>query len=480
MDVLTLSQQIKGKLIGNNKPINGFFNLLSDAKEGDVVIRHWVDETGIKIASEKNVSCFITQDPRGTAQKIAEELNLSLIIVDKIELANAFALKWTINEFARDSVRLVVTGTNGKSTTTHIIYNILKEGGFNVFTNTDSKSEFNTLIDPMVAKKLGDYCQDINGYNSQLDYVVIEVSEVQGWFDKVMHDHALLMTRAIQPEVVVITNVAMDHIGLVNSIEEAFKEISGAIKALDKGCAILNQEDPQVMDMQQFLSQDSEIFTYGNNSKLQYKDHGIFYKDNLFLERSRLPFTSSHFIQNTLAAISACIYLEIPMDIIKRGVYNYKPLKRRFSILNTSPTIIDDFAHNPEGIKATIKSTAEITSGKLWIVCAIRGSRGDEINLINSKALVEAINEIHNLEINLIITNSAEAVDQNNTVKNHENRIFVNALENSKVNYSFYKRLDDSLRQVLLLADENDTILLIGAQGMDTAEKILNRFLLKK
>ncbi|MBU4547323.1 MAG: Mur ligase family protein, partial [Euryarchaeota archaeon] len=330
LETYYLAREIKGELIGDNKILKGVFNLLSDAKEGDMVIRHWVDENGIKIAAKKKVGCFIAQNPQGKAREMALKLGLNLIIVDKIELANAFALKWTIEKFAPDSKRVAITGTNGKSTTTHFIYHILKEGGYVVFTNTDSKSEFNTLIDPMVAKNISDFYQEHQGV--KIDYLVIEVSEVQGWFDKVMKDHALLMTRAINPQVVVITNVALDHIGLVNSLDEAFEEISGGIKALDKGVAVLNHEDEMVVKMQQLLNFSVESFFYGEGSELEFKDSGIFYRGELLLEKSRLPFTSPHFIQNTLAAISACISLNIPLETIKKGVYTYKPLKRRFSI----------------------------------------------------------------------------------------------------------------------------------------------------
>ena len=55
------------------------------------------------------------------------------------------------------------------------------------------------------------------------------------------------------------------------------------------------------------------------------------------------------------ASIAACLAINIPKDVIINGIKSYSPLKRRFSILNQKPLIIDDFAHNPDGIKATIK-----------------------------------------------------------------------------------------------------------------------------
>ena len=63
-------------------------------------------------------------------------------------------LKWAVKNFAKESFRVVVTGTNGKSTTAHMIYRILTLAGYNTYTNTDAKSEFNTLIDPVVAVQI--------------------------------------------------------------------------------------------------------------------------------------------------------------------------------------------------------------------------------------------------------------------------------------------------------------------------------------
>ena len=58
--------------------------------------------------------------------KLLKNLKFLIIITPKIEFANAFALKWAVKSFAKDSLRVVVTGTNGKSTTAHMIYTILK------------------------------------------------------------------------------------------------------------------------------------------------------------------------------------------------------------------------------------------------------------------------------------------------------------------------------------------------------------------
>ncbi len=132
------------------------------------------------------------------------------------------------------------------------------------------------------------------------------------------------------------------------------------------------------------------------------------------MSKDELPFISPHFIQNTLAAVGVAMALKIDPVIIKKAISSYKALNRRFSVLYESPLIIDDFAHNPEGIRFTIKSAAEMASGDLYLVSAIRGSRGVPINQVNAEAIVEGLKGIKH---HLIITSSVETVDQANLVQ---------------------------------------------------------------
>lgn len=460
-----LARQINGKLMGNNVPINGIFNILKDSKKGDVVIRHRIDENGVEMASERGVSSIITQNPTEKAVEAAELLGLPLIFCDKIELANAFAIKWAVQKYAEDALCIVVTGTNGKSTTTHLIYNILEEAGYNAYTNTDSLSEFNTLIDPMVAKQIAEF-------PGKIEAMAIEVSEVQGWMDRIMESHAQIMTTALDPQMVVLTNVALDHIGLVNSLEEAFEEISGSIKGFKGDFVVLNSDDPLIKKMEKFVPSSAKVVFYGSGSDLESRHEGIFHKGLMILEKEELPFKSPHFIQNILAAVAAALTLDIDLDTIKKAVLNYKPLDRRFIELSQNPLIIDDFAHNPDGIKATIKSAAELTRGKLYLVSAIRGSRGEAINQSNAAAVAEGLEGVN---YQLIVTSSVEVVDQANLVKSSEKNIFIETLENRGLNCIFHEKLCDALKYTIESSKKTDTILLIGAQGMDPAEGILRR-----
>lgn len=473
VDICELVKAVDGKIVGNDEffSIDGFtgrFTFLNDAHTGDIVVRHWINGTGIEMAFNKNIACLITQNPKDGAIEAAERLNFPLIITDKIELANAYALSHSIDKYSPTSTNIVITGTNGKSTTSHMIYHILNNAGYHVLTNTDSESEFNTLIDPMVSKLISDEVKA----NGKLDYLVIEVSEVQGWLGKLMENHAALMSKAIRPKVGVITNIAMDHIGLVNSIEDVFDEIKAVPEAIGEGITILNYDDELVRKL------DAKNPFYTSMSELQ-KDNSVYfdgeaivYNGNSILKIDELPFTGSHFIQNILSAVGACISLGIYMDDIVEGVKTYKALNRRFAKLNDEPLIYDDFAHNPDGIRATISETLKLLpkNQKLHVACAIRGSRGVEINQLNVDALVESMSD----DIELYLSSSNDVVNDLNFVEDSEREVFFNTLNENDIKFTHFINLKDCLTEVYKNADKNDIILLIGAQGMDPAESLLS------
>ncbi len=474
MNIQDLANSINGQIKGSDNfftDFTGRFLFLNNASKGDIVIRHWIDEKGVEISSSKEISCLITQNPKDGALEKAEELNFPLIVVDKIELASAYALKHAISNFSPDSKNVIITGTNGKSTTSHLIYHILDNAGFRVFTNTDSESEFNTLIDPMVANLIASEVIE----NGPLDYLVIEVSEVQGWLGNLMKNHAYMMADAVGADVGVITNIAMDHIGLVNSIDEVFDEIRAVPDAI-KDSLILNHDDELVMKVE-----SSKNNYYCSMSPLEdskqavYYDNGIIYDGEVILKDEELPFNSYHFIQNILSAVGACIALGIDVEDIRKGVKSYKSLNRRFSRLNEKPLIVDDFAHNPDGIKATIKETLKIVpeGKKLHVACSIRGSRGVDINRLNVEALVESYSE----NMDLTISSSIDVVDNLNTVTPEEKEVFFNTLNKNNIDFKHFDTLEETLKNVCGSASDEDVILLIGAQGMDPAEGILKDIL---
>jgi UDP-N-acetylmuramyl tripeptide synthase len=159
------------------------------------------------------------------------------------------------------------------------------------------------------------------------------------------------------------------------------------------------------------------------------------------------------------------------LEVIVEGVKSYKALNRRFAKLSEDPLIYDDFAHNPDGIKATISETLKLLpeNQKLHVACAIRGSRGVEINQLNVDALVESMTD----DMVLYLSSSNDVVNDLNFVEDDEREVFFNTLNRNNIDYTHFDNLSDCLNEVCSKADIKDIILLIGAQGMDPAESLL-------
>ena len=110
---------------------------------------------------------------------------------------------------------------------------------------------------------------------------------------------------------------------------------------------------------------------------------------------------------------------------------------------------------------------------KLFVVCSIRGSRGIEINKLNVEALVEVLNN----DIELILSSSNDVVDDLNYVSDEEREVFFEVLNKNNVEYTHFDNLYDCLYETYNSAYSEDIILLIGAQGMDPAESLLKKIL---
>ena len=479
LSVSHLAEIVGGTLYGNDKKIDGNYTFLNEAKSGDIVIRHWINSKGIEIAKNRGVSCIITQNPEDDAIDVAIKMGLPLIVTKNIEYATAYAIKTSVKKYADNSFRVSVTGTNGKSTTTHLLYTIFNDLGFVTYTNTDAESEGNTLIDPRVSSELTKFYIE----NNKIEVIALEVSEVQGWDDRLMRNHSFQMISALQPDASIITNASADHMNLVESFDELLDEISGAARALresDKNSLlVLNYDDVNIRNMGQIVELEDNIkvmyFGEGRNESLDVyyvDDVGIYVSGGLYIGYDDLPFTSKHFIQDIMAAIAVCEYKHLDKHEVVDSLRKYTPLARRFVKLKENPVIIDDFAHNPSGIKLTIENGASL-GNKVFVIDAIRGSRGVDINVEIAGSLVESLSTLDDYE--LILTTSTDVVNHLNTVTDKELEAFTGLLEKNNITYTIYKTLEQSLIDTVNKAQNDDVILLLGAQGMDPAKNLLKK-----
>lgn len=165
------------------------------------------------------------------------------------------------------------------------------------------------------------------------------------------------------PNYIIITNIDLDHVDYyknINQIIDAYQEFANKANIVI-GCG----DDEFVKKITK-----KNIYYYGVNDNnyfqaknINYSEKGLtfdFYVKNKYKYHFDLPFYGHHMILNTLAVIGICYLKKINLDIVNKKLLTYKGAKRRFNetkILDN--VIIDDYAHHPNEIKATIESAKQ-------------------------------------------------------------------------------------------------------------------------
>ena len=121
--------------------------------------------------------------------------------------------------------------------------------------------------------------------------------------------------------------------------------------------------------------------TYGTNGCFDYSAKNITYDENghvafdlfrrgEYADHIQLSVTGDHNVSNALSAIAVADILGLSIDITKRGLLSFTGTDRRFEYKGEvgGVTIIDDYAHHPTEIAATLKSAAHYPHKKLWCI----------------------------------------------------------------------------------------------------------------
>jgi len=233
---------------------------------------------------------------------------------------------------------IAIAGTHGKSSTTAMTAALLLEG----------------KKDPTIM--LGGELDLIDGnvYLGQGEFLLTEADESDG---------SLLY---YNPEIVAITNLELDHLdyyGSESKLLGTFEEFLQKIP--QKGKIILNAEDEKLMGL--ISEADSRLLTYGiEKGTIQAKETKLYPFGSIFsltkegemIDTINLQVPGRHNILNSLAAIAIALETGVKPEDIKRGIEKYTGIKRRFEKkgLLGDILVIDDYAHHPTEIAATIKS----------------------------------------------------------------------------------------------------------------------------
>lgn len=246
---------------------------------------------------------------------------------------------------------VAISGTHGKTTTTSMISHIVLEA----------------KVDPTIL--VGGELDVINGnYRAgNSEYFITEACEYKASFLK------------FQPYIGLILNIDADHLDFykdINEIEDTFIKFAKLIP--QDGYLIGCYEDGRVRNVLSKVS--CKKLTYGlkegnlvslniNFDSMGCASFDVF-KDSKFIVTLNLKVPGEHNILNALGAVACGLALNIDLKIIKSGIEGYYGTHRRFEKkgIVSGITVIDDYAHHPTEIKATLKAALNYPHKKIFCV----------------------------------------------------------------------------------------------------------------
>ena len=183
----------------------------------------------------------------------------------------------------------------------------------------------------------------------------------------------------LSPNVEVILNIEADHLDFFKDLDDLRKSFKKFIAKLDdNGILVINEK---ISNKEELLDGFSgKVYSFGlgkgyvNAKNINYDFEGKaefdLYVEDKYMGKIKLSVYGEHNILNALAAIATGMALDISLEDIKRGLEGYGGVHRRFEIKGTVKglTVIDDYAHHPGEIEATIEAAKKLKYKRLCVV----------------------------------------------------------------------------------------------------------------
>lgn len=275
-----------------------------------------------------------------------------------------------------------VTGTNGKTTVTHLIQRIVEDSkhkcaliGTLGYKLSGKDSYHDAKHTTPQAPELQKTLKMID--DNEIDYVAMEVSS-----------HALEQNRAggCDFDGAVFTNLTQDHLDYHITMNNYFEAKSLLFRGLKKGgFAVINNDDEFAQRFKSIVPDGVKVYTYGIKnyadimaSNIDFSIHGAKFDCNVngLVKKVQLQMNGMFSVYNALAALSAGIAAGIDADICIKALEETKSVDGRFEIVNKQPLVIVDYAHTPDGLENVLKAARELTPSDGNLICMF-GCGGD-------------------------------------------------------------------------------------------------------
>lgn len=247
---------------------------------------------------------------------------------------------------------IAISGTHGKTTTTSMLSHILLEAD----------------TDPTIS--VGGILNAIGG-NIRVGGSDIFVTEACEYTNSFLN---------FLPKISVILNVEEDHMDFFKDIDDIRCSFHRFASILPKdGTLVINKNIEHLESITHNL--ECKVITYSEISDADYAASHITFdalgnasfdliRYGEFVDRIQLSVAGNHNVSNALSTIAVADLLQIPMETIKKGILSFGGTVRRFQYKGERNgfTIIDDYAHHPTEIRATLTSARNYPHKDIWCI----------------------------------------------------------------------------------------------------------------
>ena len=364
----------------NDVEISGISYNSKTTKKGDIFIclvgEHTDGHEYAQMAIENGAAALLAEHP-------VDGVNVPQVIVDSTRHKIADIADRFYSSPSKGLNLIGITGTNGKTTVTHLIQKIFEENsekcaligtlGYKLSSNGEYRDAKHTTPQAPELQATLRMIKDVE----KIDNVVMEVSS-----------HALEQNRVggCRFNGAVLTNLTQDHLDYHITMENYFKAKAILFERLTEGdFAVINTDDEYSEKFLGVVPEDVRKYTYGvkNNADVMAKDihfslngaefklvtGGAEYSVNLHMN-------GMFSVYNVLAALTAALAMGIDIKVALKALQNVHGVAGRFEVDNKKPLVIVDYAHTPDGLENVLKSAREITPADGKLICLF-GCGGD-------------------------------------------------------------------------------------------------------
>lgn len=355
---------------------------------------------------------------------------------------------------ARKMTVVGITGTDGKTTTAHLLYHILKETGKKVTLISSvaayiGKKEYDTGFhvttpSPWDLQKLLSKAQ-----REGCKIAVLEVTS-----------HALDQYRTVGSsiDIGIITNVSHEHIDYHKTFANYLSAKAKILRGIKVG--IINRDDKNY----EFLASRarSKVLTFSLRLNADYTPKKVKLRSKLLGDFNRY---------NALAAAAAASYLKIQKKTIERGISKFGGVNGRMEFVQTNKpfTIIIDFAHKLNALENALRSVRAITKGKVIVVFGCAGLRDSIKRPLMGKIagtladiVVLTAEDPRTEDVRKIIDQIAQGFKGLSVVEGDRHNVNLKMLRKGKYYFKIPDRQESINFAIRNLAKAGDTILLCG------------------